>query len=398
MKKNKFVMPALTSSRKILQLIQKNSLISRADIAEHLGITRAGVTAAVNIMIQKNMIEEAGEVPNNSSSVHKGRRRVLLRINENYRFVIGAVVEEYFISIGISNLRGAVIAKKFITLSNSSTPDSILDFIKNSYKDIISENCIDEKMILGMGIGITPVMRNYMNIPASNCEPDFSHIREYLSEYISCPVICGCSVAMTAAANMDFRSDIECRSGNEVFLQCGKRYSLLVICNNSLTEEFVPYSDMIERCIVNTAPESGNGSVKSEITHSAITDKVKKIYSAENTPYLYKITDGRKTDVTIHKIAEAAENNDIKVAEIYKQSLEMLGILINNLVCTNYANRIVLHNMNVINENNIDTLKKIIEKNYGKDIAEKVVLSGINAENSFLGGCAYAIRKLFYGM
>lgn len=397
MKKNKSVMPSINSSRKILQLIQKNSLISRADIAEYLGITRAGVTASVNVMLQKGMIEEAGEVPNSSSSVHKGRRKVLLRVNENYKFVIGAIVEEYFVSVGMSNLRGAVLARKYMPVSADTDYRDIMIFIKNSYKEIIAENCIEDKMMLGMGIGIAPVMRNRMNVPINSSVPDFSHIREFIGKYTSCPVICGCSVAMSAVANMDFKSDIECHSGNEVFLQCGNIYSLVVICNNILMEDFVPYSDMVERCIVNTAPEYGDGSVKNEITRYSILNKIKNAYSEENTPILYKITEGDKTKINIKNVLYAMKNEDMEVRKIYNHALEMLGILINNLVCTNYADRIVLHNINLDNSY-LEYIKKNIEKNYGKDISEKIVLSGINKENGFLGGCAYAIRKLFYGI
>jgi predicted NBD/HSP70 family sugar kinase len=397
MKKNKSDIPSLNSSRKILQLIQQNSLISRADIAECLGITRAGVTAAVNIMLKKNIIEEAGEVPNNSSSVRKGRRKVLLRINENYRFVAGAVIEENFISMGISNLHGDVIDKKYMLTDEHTDFNSVIQFIKNSYLDMIKENCISDKMILGAGIGISPPMRNRMNVSANGNEPDFSYIRDCISEKISCPVICGCSVAMTAAANMDFRSDTESRTGNEVFLQCGKIYSIIMISNNRLIEEFVPYSNIVEKCIVNTSPSVGNGCVKSEITSSAVINTICRIYSEKNTPYLYKITSGQKSNINMRKIQSSARNNDEKIKKIYNRYLEMLGILINNLICANYANRIVLHN-NDIDEISLDYIKKYISEKYGKFISDRIVLSGIGKDELFLGGCAYAVRKLFYGI
>lgn len=397
MKKNKSAMPSLNSSRKILQLIQQNSLISRADIAECLGITRAGVTAAVNIMLKKNIIEEAGEVPNNSSSVRKGRRKVLLRINENYKFVAGAVIEENFISMGISNLHGNVIDKKYMPINEYTDFNSIIQFIKNSYYDMIKENCIDDKLILGAGIGISPAMRNRMNVSANGNEPDFSYIRECISEKISCTVICGCSVAMTAAANMDFRSDMECRMGNEIFLQCGEIYSIIMISNNKLIEEFVPYSNMVEKCIVNTSPSNGNGCVKSEITSSAVINAVCSIYSEKNTPYLYKITSGRKSDIDMDKIQSSARNNDEQTEKIYNRYLEMLGILINNLICANYAKRIVLHNPD-IDETSLNYIKKNISEKHGKFISDRIVLSGIVKDELFLGGCAYAVRKLFYGI
>ncbi len=388
---------ATNSSKKILQLIQKNSLISRADIAETLGITRAGVTAAVNIMMKKGIIEEAGEIPNSSSAVHKGRRKVLLRINENYKFVIGIIVEEFFISIGMSNLKGDILARKRLNIRESISYEEIMQFISNTHREIMNENCIDEKMLLGIGFGINPQMKQQMNINIKNSNPDFSEIIQFMKNYTSCPVICGFSTAMVAAANMDFRSDIECRNGNEVFLQCGSAYSMAVICNNRLIEEFMPYSDIIQRCIVNTAPEFGDGSVSSEITGKAVINKIKRIYSAENTPVLYKITNGNPDEINISSIAYSFRNNDERVIHEYHRFLEMFGILINNLVCTNYAHRIVLHNSN-IDKVNFEYLKKNIALKYGKDIADKIAISGISSDDIFLAGCSYAIRKFFYNI
>ncbi len=395
--KNNNLKLSVNSSRKILQLIQKNSLISRADIAETLGITRAGVTAAVNIMMKEGIIEEAGEIPNSSSSVHKGRRKVLLRINENYKFVMGIIVEDCFVNIGMSNLRGDILARKKMNIGADTKYEDIMNFIGQSYLEILSENCIDEDMLLGIGFGITSSMKNIMNIEYSDCEPDFSKIRKFIAKYSSRPIVCGYSAPMTAAANMDFRSDIECRTGNEVFLYCGKSYSIAVICNNKLMEEFTPYSDIIERCIVNTSPIDSDGSVKDEITFEAVKNKIRKIYSKENTPFLYRITNGNENEINHNSILYSLKNNDEQVIKIYHNFLEMFSILINNLVCTNYAHRIVLHNTN-IDKSNFEYLKKNIAVKYGKDIADKIALSGISADDSFLAGCSYAIRKLFYNI
>jgi predicted NBD/HSP70 family sugar kinase len=99
----------------------------------------------------------------------------------------------------------------------------------------------------------------------------------------------------------------------------------------------------------------------------------------------------------MRKIQSSARNNDEKIKKIYNRYLEMLGILINNLICANYANRIVLHN-NDIDEISLDYIKKYISEKYGKFISDRIVLSGIGKDELFLGGCAYAVRKLFYGI
>ena len=67
----------------ILKVVREQGPISRVDISAILGITRAAVTIITNEMIDQHILEEVGEEPvNPSGEVRKGRRKILLDINE----------------------------------------------------------------------------------------------------------------------------------------------------------------------------------------------------------------------------------------------------------------------------------------------------------------------------
>ena len=87
----------------ILKVVREQGPISRVDISAILGITRAAVTIITNEMIDQHILQEVGEEPvNPNAEVRKGRRKILLDINETYKFAIGIYVDEKEISIGLT--------------------------------------------------------------------------------------------------------------------------------------------------------------------------------------------------------------------------------------------------------------------------------------------------------
>ena len=67
----------------VLKAVREKGPISRVDIAALLQITRAAVTIITNEMIDQHILEEVGEEPAEpNGSTRKGRRKILLDINE----------------------------------------------------------------------------------------------------------------------------------------------------------------------------------------------------------------------------------------------------------------------------------------------------------------------------
>lgn len=78
----------------ILRVIRESGPISRVDVASALEITRAAVTIITNEMIEEGVLVEIGEAPVNAEKLQKGRRKILIDINVNSRFALGATVDE----------------------------------------------------------------------------------------------------------------------------------------------------------------------------------------------------------------------------------------------------------------------------------------------------------------
>ena len=93
----------------ILRVIRESGPISRVDVASALEITRAAVTIITNEMIEEGVLVEIGEAPINTEKLQKGRRKILIDINVNSRFALGATVDEKEVSIGLTNLNSEIL-------------------------------------------------------------------------------------------------------------------------------------------------------------------------------------------------------------------------------------------------------------------------------------------------
>ena len=71
-------------------------------------------------------------------------------------------------------------------------------------------------------------------------------------------------------------------------------------------------------------------------------------------------------------------------------------MLINNLICAHYADKVVLHNCKM-NEYCFDYLKNKLAELLGvEDVNDMLEFSRADGRYSFLAGCALSIYELFY--
>ena len=112
----------------ILKVIRENGPISRVDIASALEITRAAVTIITNEMIEEGVLYEVGEAPVSLDNLQKGRRKILIDINPNYKFALGVSITEIGISIGLSNLNNDILDKSSMSNAANASYEEIIDY------------------------------------------------------------------------------------------------------------------------------------------------------------------------------------------------------------------------------------------------------------------------------
>ena len=339
----------------VLKILKQRGPTSRIDIAGTLELTRAAVTIITNEMIEQGIIQEIGEYKHVTEKAPRGRKKILIDINHHYKFVIGVTVEEDIVSVGLSTLAGAVLDKRNLAINEKTDYSTIFDFTEKSINEVLGDNCL--------------VFDN--------------------------------SVKGTAMANIDFLKTKDINRHNIAFLQYGNTMHFVVTNLNDPIVSYDNRTNFVDKMIINpysdrTCPCGRRGCVESELTPSATMSKLREVFSAEKTPFLYEAARGSFENVNQDMMTMAYEKDDKAVKEILDGELTLLAVLLNNLYFSTNPQKIVLHQFKFQNEKAFQKLKDAVTEIGGALVSSKIELSIIEDKHRFLSGCALAIRELFF--
>lgn len=382
----------------ILRIIREYGPISRVDVASVLEITRAAVTIITNEMIEEGVLVEIGEAPVNAEKLQKGRRKILIDINVNSRFALGATVDEKEVTVGLTNLNSEVLDKSSMIIDERTTSKDIISYIIKASNTMIENSALTMDKILGLGVGVVPSMWGKLKIFYKDGVLDFSTFIDKLQSGLDLEICCGNAVGLMALANNDFKVQTGYQT-NTAFIHNGNQVNLAIVNKNELSSDYVSYTSMIEKFIVcpNGRPYEGypNGSVKGELSRNAMLSAIWEIFSKDNTPILWELTEGDKNKVNMDNVFMALMRGEESVKNVVDDIIAKFTVLINNIAISHFAKKIVLHNYK-LNEKQFDYVKREMIRLVSEEIADRVVLSSLDGKNNFLGGCALIIQENFY--
>lgn len=385
----------------VLKILKQRGPTSRIDIAGALELTRAAVTIITNEMIDQGIIAEIGEYKHVSEKAPRGRKKILIDINHHYKFAMGITVEENLVSVGLSTLSGDVLDKRNLKITDTTDRKTIYSFFIKSMNDVLGDNCLEQSSLLGIGFAIYPTMYSRIDVSVVNGEPDFGKLRRFMSSYTSLPMVFDNSVKGTAMANIDFRKENDPNRRNIAFLQYGRNLNFVF---TNLNEPIVSYdnrTDFVDKMIVNPSSDricecGRRGCVENEISPDAVMKRIVRVFSKEQTPFLWQAAKGSADAITRELICASYAKRDPAIVKLIDNAYNLTAVLINNLYFSTNPQRMVLHKFSFSGELSFEKLKDAIVKIGGERVADSVTLSFIEDKHHFLSGCALAIRELFY--
>lgn len=382
----------------ILRIIREYGPISRVDVASALEITRAAVTIITNEMIEEGVLVEIGEAPVNTEKLQKGRRKILIDINVNSRFALGATVDEKEVTVGLTNLNSDVLDKSSMEIDDRTTSKDIINYIIKASNTMIENSALTKDKILGLGVGVVPSMWGKLKIFYKDGVLDFNSFIEKLSAGLEVDIRCGNAIGLMALASNDFKAQNGYQT-NTAFLHNGNQVNLAIVNKNELSSDYIYYTSMIEKYIV--APNGKeldgypNGSVRAEISKPAMLAAVSSLCSSDKTPVLWDIIKGDKKNISVDAVFNAIVRGEETVKNLVDDIIAKYAVLINNIAVSHFAKKIVLHNYK-LTEKQFEYVKRVMVRLINEDIADRVVLSKLDGKNNFLGGCALIIQDGFY--
>lgn len=385
----------------VLRTVWEAGPISRVDLAQQLQITRASITQITNAMIAEGLLVEIGEAPyqnQNNNKLPKGRRKILLDINANHKFVLGAVIGDQEISVGLCTMHMEILDKANMACNPHTSRKEIIQFIISATERMISNSCLTKHDVLGIGVGVMPTMIGRMRVFYKDGILDFSELTKSLSDYPQMPsVTCGNAVWLQALANADLqRNSI---SANQIFVYMGNHIHMALLRPEKTEQDYLTYSYLTERCIIrpNGRQQDGYpaGSVRAQLSTQAMQARIAEVYSKERTPFLYSITDGYIQHVTLEQMYQACSAGDVRCEEVVREIMQDWSVLLHNFVCCFQAQHVILHHFG-LSDKGLLYFKRYIKDFAGEDIAGRIVCSCIEEKTDFLAGCSLALLKNFY--
>ncbi|CAH0346509.1 N-acetylglucosamine repressor [Bacillus sp. CECT 9360] len=138
------------NKKRVLQCIQENAPISRAEIAEKNKISKPTVSLLVDELIQENWVFEKG---NGEASSQGGRRPIQLYFNDRAAYIIGTDIGGTKVNTIVSDLQGNIIASSSFT-TGTYLEDGLLKQISSEVERLLQQYNIAHTDVLGMGAGV----------------------------------------------------------------------------------------------------------------------------------------------------------------------------------------------------------------------------------------------------
>ncbi len=155
--------------------------VSRVELAQRLGLTRAALTPIVNDLIHENLIREAESRMTSSS----GRPPILLSINANRGVVAGIDMGATHLMILIANFAGQALTEQEVPFDITQSPKTSLDQIDQLLRELLQGLNLTLQDLAAVGLSVPgPVVSNEGMVVAPPIMPGWDQfpIRATLEE------------------------------------------------------------------------------------------------------------------------------------------------------------------------------------------------------------------------
>lgn len=366
----------------VLDIIKKESPISRATIATQTGLTKGTVSSLVSDLIDDHLIYESG--PGKSSG---GRRPVMLLFNESAGYSIGIDIGVNYLLGILTDLNGNITLEQVTTFNNLSYQEIEQNLFKTIDHLIAS---VPESFygIVGIGVGVPgTVNKNGEILLAPNLNWKNVDLKKVLEDKYNYPIVIENEANAGAYGEKKFGAGKDFT--NIVYVSAGIGIGVGLILNGSLYK--------------------GNNGFSGEFGHMTIeVNGIKcrcgnegcwELYASEQT----LINKATQLGITLPADGEFALNDLLTLTEqgnedaiaLFNQVGDYLGVGINNIIN-------IFNPQQVIIGNRMATSQKWIEKSLNKRLSQslwfqqsdlQINFSELSTLSTALGVIAFSIEN-----
>ncbi|MDF2671104.1 MAG: sugar kinase [Paenibacillus sp.] len=325
----------------VLNKIRKDGPISRAEIAKSTSLTPPTVTHIVSELIADHFVIES-EIGASSG----GRKPIMLTINAAAYYCIGIDVGVTTIKSVVSDLHANLIHQDKQPMPSGIEGDTLLQLLHDTVHRLLETCELQKSSILGVGIAMHGMVNPIEGISlfAPNLGLRQVQLRARLEQSTSIPVYVENDAAAMALAELWFGAGQHLQ--HFICVNIGEGVGAGIVLQGSLYRGNRFSAGEIGHTTVDlNGPRCscGNyGCLQTLVSGPAIAERMRKFIAMGGSSLVEELAEGNLDRITGVMVYTAALHGDAQAIEAFRQTGQLLGISLTNLIHTLNPQKIIL--------------------------------------------------------
>ena len=138
----------------VLRTLYFQGVAHRQELGSRTGLSAATVSNVTAALIADGVVIEVGQEESEG-----GRPRILLRVDPEYRYLIGVDIGEPQVQVELFDLAMQPLAKTTYPLpANGATPEAVTRAVVDGVADVLARGEIAPERVLGVGVGVPGIV------------------------------------------------------------------------------------------------------------------------------------------------------------------------------------------------------------------------------------------------
>ncbi len=371
----------------ILNTIRSQKSISRVELAQITGQSRASVTNITARLIENNLVYEK-EI---KDSNQRGRKRVMLALNPDAAYVVGVKVSAYMISCAVTDMQADIRSSVDMPVKTSNKPvEWVADLIEQGVTQCIAKAGLTPDRISGIGTGIPGLIDRKKGIQHWTLFYQKGNIplRELIQQRFDIPVWVENDANTVTLAHQWFGHGRGIDNFLVVTIEDGVGMGIIV--NGRLYSGEKGMAGEFGHVVIepggNPCRCGNKGCLEAYVSNFSIISQAAEILNRDRTQLKYE------------EVIEAARNGDKQIIEIFRRAGEILGSGISGLIQIFSPKRIIFSGRGVESEELLfapmqKTLTSLINPEWGQFC--DIVLQKFCDTDWARGAASLALQELY---
>jgi glucokinase-like ROK family protein len=317
----------------VLAAIRQFGPLSRSELGEHLGYSRAKITAVLNHLLSLNILEKRA-----LGESQGGRRPRTYGMNQSLGFLVGVDIGATSIDLALANFEGTILERVAEPADVRDEPDVLLGHLADLIEQLLARQNGRSQQVLAIGIGVPgPVQFDQGILIAPPLMPAWESfpIKSFMRRHFR-----AANIVVDNDVNVMALGEACAGAGkgidNFIFLKIGTGIGSGIICRGRIYRgRDGAAGDVGHICIDYNGPvcHCGNvGCLEIMAAGPAIAQRGQEAATAGESALLLEALTANNGIMTTQIVGAAAKAGDRAANNIVKTSGRMIGGMLASLV------------------------------------------------------------------